>query len=496
MYRILIVDDEEIEREGMAQFIPWNEFGVELVGTAKNGAEGLEKIQILEPDIVLTDIKMPVMDGIELIRRGRELFPNVEWIVLSGYGEYEFTSRAMEQGIRYYLLKPCDEEQIGEVLAKVKQGMETKKSRMRKTARMFDSAKEQMFRDFLLENETTLPFFLQEYEKYDKNWCLLSFYSGQGFDGIVQFVIKNMLAELMGDSTYILSASVRDQYVFLMGEGVVSRAREAAERIIRECNRMEGQKILAMLSEQRKLKEIPAMYKQIQWLFQVRGTVGDVPVLQYGMFQERQDNVQGMVDYGRICAAKDYVSLAFEVCLAFMKFSLNGYTLEEECDAAEWILQALYGEKLHLESRKVTKSSLMEKLVRSLAEKQDILSELSPDEEKTQEILLAVFVHIADSQLSLSYLAKEVLYRNEDYLGRIFQKIQGERFSVFLPRIRMLLAERIFQYRPEIKIGTVAEMVGYAPDGQYFSKAFRKILHMTPTQYKEHVIQEQDRHRK
>lgn len=99
LYKILIVDDEEIEREGMAGLIEWEQYGMILVGTAWNGIEGLEKIRTLSPDIVLTDIKMPGMDGIELIQNTREQMPWVEFVVLSGYGEYEYTSKAMEQGI-------------------------------------------------------------------------------------------------------------------------------------------------------------------------------------------------------------------------------------------------------------------------------------------------------------------------------------------------------------------------------------------------------------
>ena len=75
MYKLLIVDDEDIEREGMAQFIPWENYEIQLAGTAWNGVEGFQKIQAEEPDIVLTDIKMPVMDGIELIKKTKESFP-------------------------------------------------------------------------------------------------------------------------------------------------------------------------------------------------------------------------------------------------------------------------------------------------------------------------------------------------------------------------------------------------------------------------------------
>lgn len=115
MYKLLIVDDEAIERDGMANLIPWQAYGVELVGTAWNGMDGYEKIEALHPDIVLTDIKMPVMNGIELIRKTKYKFPDIEFLILSGYGEYEFTSQAMEEGVRHYILKPCDEAKIVEV---------------------------------------------------------------------------------------------------------------------------------------------------------------------------------------------------------------------------------------------------------------------------------------------------------------------------------------------------------------------------------------------
>lgn len=81
---------------------------------------------------------------------------------------------------------------------------------------------------------------------------------------------------------------------------------------------------------------------------------------------------------------------------------------------------------------------------------------------------------------------------NEDYISRIFMKSRGERFSAYLLRQRIRLAQRLLEYQPDIKIGYLAEMVGYAPDGQYFSKAFRKILHMSPKAYKEKVLLEQE----
>lgn len=118
MYKLLIVDDEKFEREGMAEFISWDHYDIEVVGTAWNGQEGYEKVQEQKPDIVLTDIKMPVMDGLGLIRKLKTEYPDIEIIVLSGYGEYEYTSKAMEYGIKHYVLKPCDEEKIIPIVEK------------------------------------------------------------------------------------------------------------------------------------------------------------------------------------------------------------------------------------------------------------------------------------------------------------------------------------------------------------------------------------------
>ena len=116
MEKLLIVDDEEIELDGMAELIDWPSYGYELVGTAINGKRGLALIQEKQPDIVITDIKMPVMDGLAMIRAAQEQHVDTVFVVLSGYGDYEYTSQAMQLGIRHYILKPCDEAKILPVL--------------------------------------------------------------------------------------------------------------------------------------------------------------------------------------------------------------------------------------------------------------------------------------------------------------------------------------------------------------------------------------------
>ena len=204
MYKLLIVDDEKIEREGMAELIDWGSFGIELAGTAWNGQDGYEKVLKLRPDIVMTDIKMPVMDGLGLIRKLKEELPDIQVIVLSGYGEYEYTSQAMELGIKYYILKPCDEERMLPVIEKVKEEIREKQQEKRKydttVKKLLPLAKEQVFRNILLNRETSrkeYDLFLGKMGDHRTDVSLLGFRNPTvRFDALEQFVIENVLSPI------------------------------------------------------------------------------------------------------------------------------------------------------------------------------------------------------------------------------------------------------------------------------------------------------------
>lgn len=119
MYKVIIVDDERLIREGIAMTVNWQELNIELVGTAQNGMKALELIDKNHPDIVITDIKMPVLSGLDLIDKTRQKYPDINFIILSGYGEFELASKAMSYGVKHYILKPCSESKIMDVLKEV-----------------------------------------------------------------------------------------------------------------------------------------------------------------------------------------------------------------------------------------------------------------------------------------------------------------------------------------------------------------------------------------
>ncbi len=119
MYKVLIVDDERIIREGIGNSIDWDNYGFSLCGMAENGIDAYETIIRDVPDVVITDIKMPGMDGLELISKVNAEYPQIIFIILSGYGEFEFANKAMKYGVKYYLLKPCDENEIIKILEEI-----------------------------------------------------------------------------------------------------------------------------------------------------------------------------------------------------------------------------------------------------------------------------------------------------------------------------------------------------------------------------------------
>ena len=114
MYKVVIIDDEPRIRRGIAHCMPWEKMGFALSGEAANGVEALELIRSVRPDLVITDIRMPDMDGLNLISMvHKEGIPSL-FIVISGYAEFEYAQRALRYGVTDYILKPVDEEQLSQ----------------------------------------------------------------------------------------------------------------------------------------------------------------------------------------------------------------------------------------------------------------------------------------------------------------------------------------------------------------------------------------------
>ncbi len=131
MYRVLLVDDEEEIRQGISRKIDWESLGFHLVGEAENGAEALDLALELTPDVVLTDIKMPFMDGLELCRHLGSQLPAAKLVVFSGFDDFEFARTAIGMHVSQYILKPINAPELTQVLTDLRQQLDQQRAQRR-----------------------------------------------------------------------------------------------------------------------------------------------------------------------------------------------------------------------------------------------------------------------------------------------------------------------------------------------------------------------------
>ena len=119
MYKVFLVDDEIVIREGIRNSFPWEENGFTLVGEAPDGELALQTMQDVKPDILITDIRMPFMDGMQLCEAVSHTMPWVQIVILSGYDDFTYAQQAISLGVKEYLLKPVSAQELLEVLERI-----------------------------------------------------------------------------------------------------------------------------------------------------------------------------------------------------------------------------------------------------------------------------------------------------------------------------------------------------------------------------------------
>ena len=130
MWKVIIADDEKLICRLVQALVDWNSLGMEIVGTAENGPEALEFVKNLKPDILITDIRMPGCDGLELIKQTRSLSPDMEIVIISGYAHFEYAQTAISYGVGNYLLKPIKQNELLETLTKIAKRLENRQNNL------------------------------------------------------------------------------------------------------------------------------------------------------------------------------------------------------------------------------------------------------------------------------------------------------------------------------------------------------------------------------
>ena len=159
VYSIMIVEDEYLVRQGISSLVDFKKFDMQVLGEAENGIEAWEKIQAECPDIILTDINMPQMNGIKLAQLAREQYPQLHIIFLTGYDDFDYALSAVKLGADDYLLKPFSREDVEAMLIKVKEKLD-KEKKQQQVHELVEKAEfsdlEQAIHDRLADTELSL----------------------------------------------------------------------------------------------------------------------------------------------------------------------------------------------------------------------------------------------------------------------------------------------------------------------------------------------------
>jgi two-component system, response regulator YesN len=215
LFSVLIVDDEEDIREGLKTIIDWEKEGFKIAGLAENGVQALEFYKNNKPELIITDIKMPGMDGLEFVRQLRAFDSEVKILIISGYNDFSYAKKAMKYGVNSYLLKPVDIEELGRELGCIREEIYEKlfieRERIFNLQKLKNYFMTRMVRGELSEKNIENDAVQYNITTQGVNFCVLVMELGESksseHDAIENdielklFSIENIIQEIMYEST-------------------------------------------------------------------------------------------------------------------------------------------------------------------------------------------------------------------------------------------------------------------------------------------------------
>ena len=181
MYHILIADDESIIRQGLKYIIDWESYGFSIIGEASNGLEALDIMKSKSPDLVLLDIRMPKLSGLEVVREARKAGFQGKVIILSGFSDFNYAKEAIAQGVQYYLTKPIEEEELEKIVVDMANQLKEEKRKKQVLDNYLEKAKTNILKDLFHNTFNEVSYNLEDlnmtadsyqvviYEKYSHN---------------------------------------------------------------------------------------------------------------------------------------------------------------------------------------------------------------------------------------------------------------------------------------------------------------------------------------
>jgi len=533
-YSVLLVDDEELVFQIMMKKMDWDAMGFEVVGFANNGIEALEMAEELLPDVVMTDIKMPYMDGLTLGKKLKELYPNIKIIILSGFDEFEYAKEAVRIEVEEYLLKPIDGSELKNVFERVRNTLEKENDERRD----LDMLKEHYLKSLPILQDNFYISLLEgrieneNVQKYASDYQIdleggsfvvsVLKVSYQGKNGVEVDVTPFML---LLSVQQLVEEKLRDRYdskvIIYLGDVVVVTKLDPKVSITAFTDEMEKVCKLAFRTYKAKVTagigavcpspvQLRTSYRGAKTASSYRFYYGDMRAINITEIDvdsvPTDENVleEAIKQIIRVMRQPESDKLKDTIEKLVSEIEKNPMPLSEYRVVIMKLIVALmdFIKDYHIDMSKVTddgqdldsyimKLESLDSLKAFLMEKCSLLQELVSDRRNSTSLS---FVTKAEDFVKANYNNKDVsiemvcsyLNVSAAYFSTVFKKTTGKTFINYLTEYRMEQAVKLLE-DSDGKTYEIADMVGYA-DPNYFSYVFKKQFGVSPVKYKQNLV--------
>lgn len=503
--KIIIVEDEVLIREGIRNLLESQEENWEIMGEAESGLSGLDLIRLVKPDVVITDIRMPDMDGLQMLEKAKEENLSFRAIVLSAYSEFEYARTAIRLGVTEYLLKPISIDEFFEALRNIRIQIEREKQKQPDTLGSLEQVFGAVAYGQLNPDADIEDYLYRRYQiKPQDSLILVCLYLGKEFQKRVEMVRKTW-NKLLGSYSDIEFCFLRAEYeqslvvVIYHYENVREIKRRLQLRIMQDKIAEENMGFTEISGIGELKSGFEELYHSMDWGIALgNGVMVSYPEVEkvktelcvYPLELENQmrtelclgnlQQISYIVVKFQTYFFSQKVYMPKDIKESHVRFLWNALNIMKELDLLDYrevdqqvILDQIMNARSQNELIEITEKFFSH----ILARKEDDLQA----EHLTVKRAKSMIHEYYQSGITLEEIAQK-LDVTPEYLSSLFHRSVGQTFSSYMKKYRMGKAKELL-IGTQMKLFEIAQAVGYA-DGKYFSKVFKECEGCLPAEYR------------
>ncbi len=491
--KLFIADDEIDVREGIRYLLDWQSLGFVICGEGKNGPDTLEQILKLQPDVVLMDIRMPRLSGLEVVKASLEQGFSGKYIIISGYSDFAYAKEAIRYGVTCYLTKPIDEDELLHAVLESKEALEQEQEQKKKLIVYRDKARESILSEIILNQADYLYLdyhdLILESPVYQivlyTNYNQESFRTAWDFADILRLANKNHNS---------LDHIVLNRQDVILLKGNFALKRFPLDSLFLTY----GRPVYSVEHIHRSFEDASLLMKRRFFCSYNQHVLGyqDIP-------QDYEENInstdmesryaQRIADYiqtgNRRMIQEQLMKIKTDLYYADEEVSILKHYLADIMIQVKAVISRTYGSMdIPLPSNAAIISTVEEKyylyeILQFFMVQFEMCTNTigSPTRESVMDGILDYISHHYQENLKLGTIA-ELFGYNSSYLGKIFSKATGKNFNAYIDELRIEQSKELLSSE-QYKVYEVAQLVGYS-NVDYFHKKFKKYVGVSPAEYR------------